>query len=287
MRFTIHYSIDYIKQKVDKEGAVMLRDTHIDTVEKMSEFGKLFGNTNVDMSCSAGPRKSLGRNIFTSNEAPSDKSIPPHHEMAQCENPPSYIIFFCLIPPLHGGCTPIIRSSDVALKFKVMYPDLYKRLKTEGIRYLREFPSETDLTQPLGKSWKETYRVQTRAELEDVLKVRNIDWVWLENDTVQTIGPIMPIFRTDCNDEETIFMAAETSLLYQKSGAKKMLMYANGEHLSKESNDAFIEIGKYAYEHSTRISYCKNDVLIINNSSVMHSRDPFTGPRELAVLLVE
>lgn len=80
MKFRIHYSIDDIKQKVDKEGAVLLRDTHIDNIEKLSEFGKIFGNTNVDMSCSAGPRKNLGRNIFTSNEAPSDKSIPPHQD---------------------------------------------------------------------------------------------------------------------------------------------------------------------------------------------------------------
>ena len=97
----------------------------------------------------------------------------------------------------------------------------------------------------------------------------------------------MSIFRNDCKGEETIFMAAETSLLCNNSAAKKMIIHANGEYLSKESNEAFFEVGKYAYENSTRIPYSKNDVLVINNSSVMHARDPFTGPRKIVVSLIK
>ena len=118
MEFDICGTVKNIKQQVDDKGAVVLRNTYIDSIAKLSEFAKIFGDANVDMSCSAGPRKFMGENVFTSNEAPSDKLIPPHHEMAQCEHPPSYVIFFCITPPTSGGCTPIIKSSKVALHFQ-------------------------------------------------------------------------------------------------------------------------------------------------------------------------
>ena len=33
--------------------------------------------------------------VYTANEAPPDQLIPFHHELAQVQNPPTYIFFFC------------------------------------------------------------------------------------------------------------------------------------------------------------------------------------------------
>ena len=276
-----------IQNVVDKQGAIILRQTEIDTVDKFSDFVHILGEPNVDMSCSAGPRLDVASNVFTSNEAPSNEQIPPHHEMAQCEDPPSYIVFYCLVPPLSGGCTPIIRSIDVAKQFKTWYPSLYERLKKEGVRYLRELPSVTEYTQPLGKSWKETYHVKNHTELETKLNEKNISWKWLDNDVIQTIGPILPIFRKDNNGEESFFMAAETSFVNTNLVSKKMLLHGNGDYFDNQTAAAFHHIGKYAFTQSTRIPWCEHDILIINNSTVMHSRDSFTGPRKIVVSLIK
>ena len=275
-----------LKEKVDTSGAVLLRGTDIDTIEKFAEFSNSLGSNNMDMSCSAGPRVNMGYNIFTSNEAPSDKSIPVHHEMAQCKEYPSYVLFYCMVPAKEGGCTPIIKSSKVCKEFKRKFPNITKRIEKEGVRYLREFPNVTDINSPLGKSWKDTFHVQTCKELEDVLDEQKILWKWLDNESIQTISEPVNIFKTFKN-EEIFFMAAETSLLNIKNGPKKKLIHGNFEDFDEETMNAFIYIGNFAYTESVRISWEKYDIMILNNNLVMHSRDPFVGERKILVSLIK
>ena len=275
-----------VKEKVDEIGAVLLRGFSIDTVEKFATISNSFGSNDVNMSCSAGPRINMGHNVFTSNEAPSEKSIPVHHEMAQCKEYPSYVLFYCIFPAEEGGCTPIIKSSKVCEEFKKKFPEITKRIKKEGVRYLREFPETTDHNSPLGKSWKDTFNVKTEQELEEVLNKKNIQWKWLDNGTVQTISEPINIFRR-YNNEEIIFMAAETSLLNIQKGPKKKLIHGNLEHFDKKTEQAFIYIGNYAYNESVRIPWQKYDVLVLNNNLVMHARDPFIGERKILVSLVK
>ena len=275
-----------LKKKVDEAGAVLLRGLSIDTIEKFSSISNSLGSNDVNMSCSAGPRIDMGHNIFTSNEAPSNESIPVHHEMAQCKDYPSYVLFYCVTPAEEGGCTPIIKSSKVCKEFKKKFPEIAKRIEKEGVRYLREFPNVTDNKSPLGKSWKDTFHVETKTELEKVLNGKNIKWKWLDNETIQTISEPINIFKI-YNNEETIFMAAETSLLNIQTGPKKKLIHGNLDYFDKETENAFIYIGKYAYNESIRVPWQKYDVLILNNNLMMHSRDPFTGRRKILVSLVK
>tara|TARA_B100001989_G_scaffold251172_1_gene229783 strand:+ start:832 stop:1704 length:873 start_codon:yes stop_codon:yes gene_type:complete len=277
---------EILKEKVDESGAVLLRGFDIDTIEKFSDFSSSLGSNNIDMSCSAGPRVNMGYNVFTSNEAPPDKFIPPHHEMAQCKEYPSYVLFYCMIPAQEGGCTPIIQSSKVCKEFKSKFPDITKRIEKEGVRYLREFPNVTDVNSPLGKSWKDTFYVQTDKELEKVLDEQNILWKWLDNETIQTISEPVNIFKNFKN-EETFFMAAETSLLNINYGPKKKLIFGNFDEFDEETINAFIYIGKFAYTESVRTPWEKYDVLVLNNNLVMHSRDPFVGERKILVSLVK
>ena len=283
----ILYNTADIKKKVDEKGVVILRCSEIDTIEKFANVAKLFGNIDVDMSCSAGPRINLGYDIFTSNEAPPDQSIPPHHEMAQCEHPPSYILFYCDTPSPNGGCTPVIDSSHVAAHFKEKFPCIYSRLKREGVKYLRQLPAYTDFGSPLGKSWKDTYNVSTCEELEKHLYEQKIEWKWLPNDVLQTISQPQTLFKKNLKGDEILFCAAETSFLNISSENKKELLFGNGDPLDSNTKKAFEYIGTYAFDNSFRVKWEKKDVMIINNFMVMHSRDPFVKPRKICVALVE
>lgn len=41
--------------------------------------------------------------VYTANEAPPDQLIPFHHELAQLQNPPQYLFFYCDQPSETGG----------------------------------------------------------------------------------------------------------------------------------------------------------------------------------------
>ena len=53
--------------------------------------------------------------MYTSNEAPPDKPMFFHHEMAYQRDIPNYVFFYCDVPPAEGGGTPILLSYKARL----------------------------------------------------------------------------------------------------------------------------------------------------------------------------
>ena len=90
---------------VRTHGAVLLRgwDNKAQTAAHFSELMATLELPTTAMACSAGPRFAVAANVFTANEAPPEERIPFHHEMAQCDAPPSVVAFFCEVAAPHGG----------------------------------------------------------------------------------------------------------------------------------------------------------------------------------------
>lgn len=273
-----------------RHGALLLRGYPIHTASDFSRVSSAWGNPAlVSLACSAGPRIDLGGGVFTANEAPPDECIPIHHEMAQCAHPPAYVLFHCQTPPASGGCTPIIQSARVARELTLKYPTVVKRIRRHGLRYVRIHPPVTDHSSPLGKSWREVYNVHTREEAEAALAAEGTAWQWLEDgDHLRTVGPVLyPITYDPHTDTETLFIAAETSFLGTPDRrASKAVIDGDGDTLHPETKAAFEYIGDYARRESARIPWKEGDVLILDNSRVMHARDTFTPPRRILVSLL-
>lgn len=285
-----------VRSLVHEHGAVLLRGwQHVDGP---SAFARLVTDClrvspRRDMACSAGPRTDVGNGVFTANEAPPHVSIPSHHEMAQCSNPPAYVAFYCETPPSQGGCTPILRSSDAARELRRAFPHVADRLARRGLRYTRTFPPHTDVRSPLGKSWRDTFGVQTREEADLVL-AKHVDvasWSW-KQDSLTTVGPVRAVFRRvgeEKEKEEVLFLAAESAFVDEDAASpslpKKGLVDAEGAPLSPRTRKALLHVGAFANAHSTRVPWQASDVLLLDNKTVMHARDAFQPPRRVLVLL--
>ena len=74
---------------VRTHGAVLLRGWGKCSASHFSELMATLELPVTAMACSAGPRFAVAANVFTANEAPPAERIPFHHEMAQCNSPPS------------------------------------------------------------------------------------------------------------------------------------------------------------------------------------------------------
>ena len=83
--------------------------------------------------------------------------------MAQCEERPDYVLFFCEKPAAARGATPIIQSHLAASYLRTQHAAVAERLAKRGIRYVRVMPPVTDPGSALGKSWKNSLRVETAA----------------------------------------------------------------------------------------------------------------------------
>lgn len=272
--------------RVRAHGAVLLRGWTPDVVE-FSQITRQLGQAHPDMSCSAGPRIEIVPGVHTANEAPPSEEIPFHHEMAQCPSPPEFVLFYCDVPPAAGGATPVIRSRLLVAELTRTFPQVAQEIRDRGIRYVRELPPATDMTSPLGKSWRDTLNVATRAQAEDVLRARGFEWEWLSRDRLKTIGPSVPMF-VERDGEETLFTAAESVFLenVQEGRPEKSFVYGDGRPLEEDAKRAFVALGRFAFNNCVRIPWMRGDILVINNATVMHARDRFEPPRRILVSLI-
>ena len=284
-KFVIQHK-ESIKQNINKHGAVLFRGWDID-VKQFAKIANELGPVLHDISCSAGPRIEVISGVHTANEAPPSESIPFHHEMAQCPVAPKYVLFYCEIPPASDGETPIIHSWKLAKELQNSHPHVAVKLRQYQIRYVREFPSITDSTSPLGKSWKATLCVKDKDEAEKELLKQGCEWKWLPQNRLRTIGPCVPIF-VKRHEKDTLFTAAESVFLEQSMPGRpeKSFIYGNGDILDEEEKNAFVELSKFAFKNSVHVAWKKFDVLIIDNATVMHARNSFTLPRRILTSLV-
>lgn len=145
------------------------------------------------------------------------------------------------------------------------------------------------MTSALGKSWKDTFRVNTKEEAEKELIKQGFQWEWLSQNRLKTIGPPMAILKKQ-DENDILFTAAETIFLRQKyiGRPEKSFIHGNGDPLQPDEKEAFENIyEKLNKSECTRIPWQKNDILIIHNHTVMHARDSFTPPRRILAALLQ
>ena len=77
-----------------------------------------------------------------------------------------------------------------------------EKLEKKHVKYVREYPAYTDMSSPLGKSWRDSFGVNDKKSAELFLKNENYAWEWLSEDRLKTIGPRMPLFIKNNGGED-------------------------------------------------------------------------------------
>jgi D-xylose reductase len=224
--------------------------------------------------------------------SPPDQPIPFHHELAQTLQPPQYIFFYCDTPCENGGETPIIDSTAVYRFVKDTFPKYLDDLqKKGGVRYIRTLPKETDKESPIGRSWKETYQVSTKDELETKLQsISDCTYEWLVNtdDDIRITSPAIPAIRlvSDTTTQNYVYqytfcnsiIAAYLGWQDIRNNRQDSLRFGD---MSLMDESILQSIANFMNQHRILYKWKKGDIMAINNQLIMHSRNPFTGPRRV------
>ena len=125
-----------------KHKALLFRSSENEPHLSVDDFGHILAALNLEpypYVGGAAPRRIVKVNapggdnmIYTANEAPPDQPIPFHHELAQVQNPPEYIFFYCNEPSESGGETALIDSTLVYRFVNDNFPQFMTKLKTHG-----------------------------------------------------------------------------------------------------------------------------------------------------------
>lgn len=277
---------DLVDAMLLRHGTVLFRGFNLRTPQEFESFASslehpLFGEYG-DL-----PKKEGGRTIYRSTPYPKEKMILFHNESSHLDRWPRKQFFFCELPSVTGGATPIVDCRELLRRLP---ESLVSRLETQGLLYVRTFIKRLDV------SWQEFYKTEDRREVERRLRKSGTQWSWMDNDGLQTRTRAHAIIRHPITGERVFFnqlqlhhpssldpdLREDLLMLVGESRMPRNVYYGDGSMIS-DSDMALI--GSTYEACAVRFNWRQGDVLMLDNMLVAHARDPYEGPRKIVVAM--
>lgn len=272
-----------------RHGAVLLRRFHVGGIDAFRDVVNLLGGDVERYTYRSTPRTEIGNGVYTSTEYPAAKSIPFHNENSYATRWPRWLFFYCELPSLSGGETPIADSFRV---FDRIPAEVRDRFIAKRVMYVRNYGEGVDLP------WQEVFQTANRGEVERFCTEHDIQIEWGKGDRLRTRQVCQAIARHPDNGRIAWFNQAHlfhvssldadvrTALLdvFSEDELPRNALYGAGSPIPLDDLESVRRA--YALE-SVQFAWEKEDLLVVDNIAVAHSRRPFTGPRKIRVAMTQ
>lgn len=284
----LHASAAMLTGKAARHGAILFRGFPLETVEDFDAFVTAFGLKNFpyEQSLSNAVRINKTERVFTANEAPPEVSILLHHEMAQTPIYPSRLFFFCEQPAKTGGATPLCRSDVLLDRLENERPEFVRDCEAKGLLYSNVMPDESDPKSGMGRSWRGTFRAETRDQAEARMAALGYSWEWQADGSLRATTPVLPAVRKLSTGRRSFFnqlIAASKGWKDDRNDPSRAITFGDGSLLDV---DAVHTASALADEITFDLPWQRGDVALVDNFVVMHGRRTFSGTRRVLASLV-
>ena len=304
-------SADAIESRLSEVGALIFRGFPFDTAEDFAALTEALGYPNFAYEGAGGNavrERVVGDRVFTANEAPPERAIPFHHELAQCAVFPERVLFFCDVPAAVGGATPILDSALAYEKLRELVPAFMDDLEARGVRYTRVMTADDRPESAIGRGWARTFAVESADALERALAGTGERVEWLdaealraERSTAATAGndraldrplrhfsarrdavlvdPLDPLGKRRFFNQ---ILAAHAGWRDELNAPGEAVVFGDGGAMPAEAFEAMEAVFR---EAAVAVPWRHGDVMLLNNLQVMHSRERFEhGEKKRRVL---
>lgn len=280
----------WLEHTLHQAGAVLFRGFDVEGVDGFERFMLAASGTLLPYTYRSSPRTQVKGNVFTSTEYPADQRIPFHTEMSYTKSWPMKIGFLSVIVAKTGGETPIADSRRVYERIPAEIRERFERL---GVMYVRNYTPWMDLP------WQNVFQTDSRSAVLEYCRSAGIDAEWKSDDHLRTreicqgteIHPVTNekvwmnqahLFHASATmDEETIQLLVEE---LGEDGLPRNSYFGDGSAISSDILNAIRE----AYDaEALMFPWERDDVLLLDNMLMAHSRSPFTGERKVIVGMAE
>lgn len=278
-----------LRDLLAQHGALLFRGFDVRAPAAFHAFAGGLTSDLLDYSERAAPRREVAQQVYTSTEYPPEYPIPMHHENAFAYRWPMVLFFYCHVPAAQGGETPI--ADDVAL-FARLDPAVREEFRRRQVMYVRNYGAGLDM------SWQEAFQARSREEVEQYCQAANLTCEWLDRDRLRTrrVAPaIVPHPRTGhdlwfnhahlfhvSNLEDTL---RESFLReFAEEDLPRNAYFGDGARI----DDALLAHVRETYAAvAIRFPWRQGDILMLDNMTIAHGREPFSGPRSTLVMMAE
>ncbi|KAF7767618.1 hypothetical protein PCIT_a3671 [Pseudoalteromonas citrea] len=275
-----------IDQHLNQSAGIIFRNFALATPQDFEKFADaiqpgLYGQYG-DL-----PKKEGGKKTYKSTPYPEKQMILYHNESAHLSKWPRKQWFFCELPSVVGGATPIV---DCRRMLQVLPADIVEKFSTKGLLYVRNFIKNLDV------SWQDFYKTDSKQEVESLLHASNTEFKWLDNDGLQTRTKTHGVIAHPITGARSFFnqvqlhhesclapdVRSDLIAMVGQDLLPRNVFYGDGSAISYEE----MAIIGDAYEHcAVRFDWQKGDVVMVDNMLAAHARDPYEEPRKIVVAM--
>jgi hypothetical protein len=287
-KFLIDYRQD-ILLKIYDIGAILLRGFDLTSSDDFKDIVHLFSPTLKNYIGGDSPRHKVQGSIYTSTEYPPEATISMHHEKSYSNTYPNFIYFFCETPPISGGETPILDSRKI---YNLLDQEIINKFARKKLKYVMNLHNGNGI----GKSWQETFEVEEKNLLEEILNNSGIKYLWKTNGLLlieETVSPVIhhpitgePVFFSQADQWHPSNLGTEVLLalnqIIPQEDFYHNCYYGDGSEIEVKDLNIIREL---VSRELTTFQWQKGDLLILDNIISMHGRLPFSGPRRILVAM--
>ena len=304
-------SADAIESRLSEVGALIFRGFPFDTAEDFAALTEALGYPNFAYEGAGGNavrERVVDDRVFTANEAPPERAIPFHHELAQCAVFPERVLFFCDVPAAVGGATPILDSALAYEKLRELVPAFMDDLEARGVRYTRVMTADDRPESAIGRGWARTFAADSADALERALAGTGERVEWLDAEALRAerstaaaagndraldrplrhfsarrdavlVDPLDPLGKRRFFNQ---ILAAHAGWRDELNAPGEAVVFGDGGAMPAEAFEAMEAVFR---EAAVAVPWRHGDVMLLNNLQVMHSRERFEhGEKKRRVL---
>lgn len=280
---------DALRSAVTEHGALLLRGLGLRNIDDVDAVTRQLATDLVTERETFAARDRYSSNVYSSTKWPQNQQMCMHHELSYTTEFPGLMLFACLVAPVDGGQTGV---ADATRMVQNLPTGLVTRFEREGWMLTRSYNDE------IGATVEESFGTGDRAEIAAYCRANDIELTWQPDGGLRTRQRRSSVVRHPVTGQRCWFnqiaflnewtLAPEVREflvdVYGEDGLPFNTRYGNGDPISAD----VIDLLNAVYEANTlREPWQAGDLLLVDNIRCAHSRDPYSGAREVVVAMAD
>jgi alpha-ketoglutarate-dependent taurine dioxygenase len=307
----------YVESALREHGALLFRGSDAHEPGDVERVARALSDELKNDYLGTSPRNALTEHVFNASELPPFYPIPQHLEMSFVKEPPSRILFSCLVAPAApGGETPLC---DFRAVYRDLDPGVRARFLERGVRNVRNYsgPTSKRLASPWQlKPWHELFGTTDRGRVEEICREQDFQLEWLPGGRLRLVN-VQPAARPHPVSKEPVwFNHAQVFHLSQAEGEYRRIArrqdrlrmvalalvarslslvqrslldedelamhctYGDGSPIPLSDMEA---VRDAIWKNLRTFRWQRGDVVWLDNRAISHGRMPYRGPRRVVV----
>ena len=269
-------------------GALLFRGFDVSSPEYFRSFSRIVGEAPLTYEENIYPRREIDDDSVRAGTTyrPELKLKWHNEDSFDAFLWPRKIMFHSHVEAIEGGETPIC---DLREMFRQIDPEIRRKFMEKGVLYVRTYYPE------LGMHWEQEFETSSREEVERRCRRTQIEFEWVQN-RLQTRRHRPAVIRHPKTGDLIWFNLLQvwhpTSLEAGVLSAWKSSFRSEDFPVNVYYGDGSTiedEVMEHIYQVYGRIEtaflWQHGDIMVLDNLSVSHARNPFKGARQLFVAL--